>query len=87
MKEVRTKIQETGEEYYRITAYGLFNQHRKNIPDDIAAAIVTLADVIDRHEQVKSDGMPLGHEICMGIRKGLFGANATDESTINGSRQ
>jgi hypothetical protein len=52
-----------------------FEEARKTM-DDQAAAIVALAKTWSRLLD------SLGHEICMGVRKGLFGKNAPDETSI-----
>ncbi len=46
--------------------------------NEIAAAILVLADRF--RPSAWSDD--LAHEICMAIRKGLYGAHASDESNI-----
>ena len=48
------------------------------------AAILVLADVLG---DALGTGDELSHQICMGVRKGMFGVNATDDASINGSRQ
>jgi hypothetical protein len=49
--------------------------------NEIAAAILVLADRF----RPKAWSDDLGHEICMGIRKGLFGAHSGDNADITSS--
>jgi hypothetical protein len=49
--------------------------------DNLTAAILTLSEVIT--EKRLEVGEDLGHEICMGIRHGLFGREADDKISIN----
>ena len=45
--------------------------------DYVAAAVLALAKVVGR-----CGGEYLSHEICMGIRRGLFGSGADDRVSI-----
>jgi hypothetical protein len=50
--------------------------------DDTAAAILVLADAINGLAAKRYPMDEVGHSICMGIRKGLFGAHADDNSSV-----
>lgn len=47
--------------------------------DKVAAAILALATAIEDKE-IFSDSF--GHELCMGIRHGLFGVNASENESL-----
>lgn len=49
--------------------------------DPVAAALLVLASNVEKIANAMSDG-GLGHEICMGIRHGLFGAHADDNVSL-----
>jgi hypothetical protein len=60
---------------------GELSEYRDFIAEEVeptAAAILVLASRIDR---LLDD--ELGHQIAMGVRKGLFGAAAGDHATID----
>ena len=46
-----------------------------------AAALLTIADAIANHSVQFDDSF--GHEICMGIRHGLFGGDASDRVSLH----
>jgi hypothetical protein len=53
----------------------LYYRFFKQTKDAQASALLTLAHVIfDRPRQLEF-GVSLGHEVCMGIRHGLFGGD------------
>ena len=47
---------------------------------ELPSAILTLTTVIQ--ENIDFEGSDMSHSICMGIRKGLFGAEAGNHSSI-----
>jgi hypothetical protein len=47
---------------------------------DVATALLVLAEVIAQKDFAPES---LGREICLGIRKGLFGATCSDNASID----
>lgn len=58
----------------------LYNKYLESTEDQQAAAMLVLADTISTGVSKFIDSF--GHEICMGIRHGLFGANAQGNEDI-----
>jgi len=54
--------------------YQDIRKHTTN--DSTAAALLTLAHVLDKHLE------NFDHQICMGIRKGLFGNDSGNKESI-----
>ena len=63
-----------------------YSIRRGGVPE-VAAAILALAAALgsQRTKLVADD--TLGHEICMGIRMGLFGADADSEDGLLGAAE
>jgi len=62
----------------------VFNWLHQKTDDEKIAASLTLSTVLyKRLDLDKELSELLGHEICMGIRHGLFGSNASADSTIH----
>lgn len=53
-----------------------YTEAYKETGDAVAASILVLADALKENHKMLSD------EICMGIRKGLFGAEAGNNASI-----
>lgn len=64
-----------------------FNQYIRITQDSRAAALLcvaaALSDIADSTKGLKE--VSLGHEICMGVRHGLFGAKAAPDVSIDGA--
>ena len=56
-----------------------FEDFQDQTNDPVAAAILVLADVLD-NRMVTGD--EIGHQICMGIRHGLFGNDSNEYTDI-----
>lgn len=57
-------------------------RYQKTTGTAVAAAILVLAAELGESIAGPLEGMTLGHQICMGIRHGLWGGDASDEATI-----
>ena len=62
----------------------IYYQFSERTKDGQAAAILTLAHVISERPRKLEFGDTLGHEICMGIRHGLFNGNGDLGSSLAG---
>ena len=65
---------------------GLYEEFLAKTKDQTTAAVLTLAEAI-RHvgcDTLRSD--EFAHNLCMGIRKGLFGVSASEHSSIESLR-
>jgi hypothetical protein len=61
-----------------------FEQALMITKDPTAAALLVLANGIQDLDATHAHGLAdsLGHQICLGIRKGIFGYNADDDSNV-----
>lgn len=63
------------------TVKEIYQDHLRTTTSDVAAAILTHAECIAAIQQTLSD---FDHQICMGIREGLFG-DGNDSHSIHDS--
>lgn len=59
-----------------------FNRLRDTGMGELAAALLVLAAATRKVKVVADE--TVGHEICMGVRQGLFGYGAADGSSVLG---
>jgi len=64
----------------KIDISGQYELFRSTDIGETASALLTLATIIQENVDFKSND--LSHNICLGIRKGLFGAAAGDNSSL-----
>jgi hypothetical protein len=59
---------------------------KQGVPEGATAALLVLAEATNAVAESANSDM-LAHQLCMGIRHGLFGAHATPDVSILGSCQ